>query len=127
MIVLDTHTWLWWDAKDPLVSSNAKRAIEEADIVGISCVSFWEIALLVEKERLKLDRDPVQWIRESLRMEGALVLELSPEIAVRSTRLDWPHRDPADRLIVATALVHDAQLVTKDGEIREFLGARAIW
>jgi PIN domain nuclease of toxin-antitoxin system len=66
-------------------------------------------------------------MQESLSTPRVQRLELTTEIAVVSSRLEWPHRDPADRLIVATAIVHDASLVTKDGEISAFIPDRTIW
>lgn len=127
MIVLDTHAWLWWTAEDSRLSRNAARAIEEADFIGISAISCWEVALLVGAKRLELDREPVIWMRRSLARERVILLELTPEVAVESVRLGWDHRDPGDRLIVATALVHDAPIVTKDRNIRAYRAARTIW
>jgi PIN domain nuclease of toxin-antitoxin system len=88
---------------------------------------LWEIALFIAANRLTLDREPTLWMRQSLARERVILLELSPEVAIASIRLGWDHRDPADRLIVATAIVHDARIVTKDRQIRSYRPARAIW
>lgn len=127
MIVADTHAWLWWVANDPLLSPNAAKELLEADVVGVSCISCWEIALLTSGGRLSLDRDPVVWMREALNAPRVILLELTPEVAMASARLPWQHRDPADRLIVATAIIHGARLITKDETIRAFAPARAVW
>lgn len=127
MIVLDTHTWLWWTTGATALSRNALAAIRDADFIGVSCVSCWEIALLTAAARLTLNRDPLTWMRDSIRKDRVILLELTPEVAVEAAGLKWSHRDPADRLIVATAIVHDAPVVSKDGWIREFLNDRAIW
>jgi PIN domain nuclease of toxin-antitoxin system len=127
MIVLDTHAWIWWVIGDTRLTQTALLAIESADTVGVPAISCWEVALLVAHGRISLDRDVLLWIQESLPAPRVQLLELTPEIAVLSSRLEWSHRDPADRLIVATAIVHDASVVTKDGEISAFIHERTIW
>lgn len=126
MIILDTHAWIWWAIGDVRLSRTALLAIESADTIGIPAISCWEVAVLVAHGRLSLDRDVLDWIQEACPPQVQR-LELTPEIAVLSSRLEWPHRDPADRLIVATAIVYGASLVTKDGEITALIPDRTIW
>lgn len=128
LIVLDTHVWLWWwsDQRDAL-SSAAVRAVETAEVVGIPAISCWEIALLERRGRISLDRDAAVWIAQSLSTDRVKLLELTPQVAVSAARLVWDHSDPADRLIVATAIVHRAPVVTKDDRIRRYQPAHAIW
>jgi PIN domain nuclease of toxin-antitoxin system len=66
-------------------------------------------------------------MREALNSPRVVLLELTPEVAVASARLQWQHRDPADRLIIATTILHGAQLVTKDETIRAFAPTRVVW
>lgn len=84
--------------------------------------------MLVERRRLELDRSVMDWLSDALDLDGVEVLPLTIDIAVRSTRLgrEAP-ADPADRLIVATALMHGAPLVTRDERIRTFAGVTTIW
>ncbi len=127
MVVLDTHAFVWWVAKPTHLAAGARRAIAASSRRGVAAISLWEVAMLVERGRLKLDRDVGDWLSDAVAEEGVEVLELSPEIAVRSTRLARSfHGDPADQLIVATAMVHGCPLVTRDERIARFAGVRTI-
>jgi PIN domain nuclease of toxin-antitoxin system len=102
-------------------------AIDSADVLAISAVSCCEVALLVEQGRLIFDRDVLAWIQHTLAMPRVTLLPLTPEIAVGAARLLWPYKDPADRLIMATSVIHHAPLITKDARIRRFQGVQTIW
>jgi PIN domain nuclease of toxin-antitoxin system len=83
--------------------------------VLVSAITPWEVAMLVSKGRLTLATDVMDWVREALKIPGLTLVPLEPEIAVNSTRLPWEmHPDPADRILVATALHLGATLVTAD-------------
>ena len=127
MIVLDTHAWLWRTSKPDLLSGPAREAIEAADVIGIAPTSCWEVAMLALKGRIELDRSALVWIQEALFADRVLLLDLTAHIAVLAAELEWEHKDPADRMIVATAIVHDAPVVTKDRSIRAFPGVPTIW
>ena len=129
MIVLDTHAWVWWVSAPDKLSSRATSAINDAKRIGICPISCWEISMKVTMGRLEIDRDVRLWVREALGRPRVVVLQLFPEIAAAAGQLprrDF-HGDPADRLIVATTLHHDAELVTKDGRIRSYAAVRTIW
>jgi PIN domain nuclease of toxin-antitoxin system len=81
--------------------------------VGIAAITLWEIAMLVEKKRIALDRDVLAWLQETIRTTRVTVLPLTAQIAVAATAFR-ELRDPSDRLIAATALTHGVPLVTKD-------------
>lgn len=118
MIVLDTHAWLWWAAGSEKLGDAARTAIEGEDRVGIAAISCWEVAMLVARGRLTLDRPTLTWLRQALSLPHVELIELSPDIAVSAASLDGKlHGDPADRLIVATAQRHGAALVTRDEKI----------
>jgi len=120
MIVLDTHAWVWWAHEDAHLTETQKRAIaaSETDVIGVSAISCWEIAKLVEYGRLDLSTPLDEWFEQALSYPGIQVLALTPEIAIESTRLPGEfHRDPADQIIVATARVYDCSLVTSDEKI----------
>jgi len=121
LIVLDTHVWIWWvdgGARLTTAQQEAIAAEQQNGDIGISAISCWEIALLTARGRLQLRADVLAWLRDELSYPGVRLLPLSPEVAVRANRLPEPfHRDPADRILVATALEHVCPLVTSDARI----------
>lgn len=120
MIVLDTHIWVWWVHGDAQLPENYRAYIqqEESQGLGISAISCWEVAKLVEYGRLKLPTPANEWLDQALAYPGIRLLELTPQIAVASTQLPGTfHRDPADQIIVATARVYDCPIVTLDEKI----------
>jgi PIN domain nuclease of toxin-antitoxin system len=127
VIVADTHAWVWWIGWRHRMSATALRTLDEADEIGVSMISCWEVALLVAKGRLDLDRDVLLWVTQALEIPKVKLLDLSPAVSIASTRLEWLHDDPADRIIVATAMAHRAPVVTKDRRIRSFRSVKSIW
>ncbi|MBI5556180.1 MAG: type II toxin-antitoxin system VapC family toxin [Deltaproteobacteria bacterium] len=131
MIVLDTHTLLWWVNDPATLSRPAKEAIDRAvnvKSVHVSCISSWEIALLVERGRLRLALDVRDWLCRCEALPFLTFVAVSNAIAVESVRLpDFPHADPADRIIAATALSLGAPLVTKDDKLRNYPHVKTIW
>ena len=119
MIILDTHTWIWWASEPGRLGRKAARLIRSARSVGVAAISCWEVATLAEKNRIRLDRSPLDWIEEALTLPRVELFPLTPAVAVRAAQLgpDFPG-DPADRLIAATALVQSRMLVTKDDRMR---------
>ncbi len=120
MILLDTHIWVWWVHGHKNLSPDHATLISESEEagIGVSTISCWEVAKLVEYERLDLPLSVKEWLTEAVGYPGINLLPLSPEIAVESTQLPGSfHRDPADQLIVATARVHDIRLITVDSKI----------
>jgi PIN domain nuclease of toxin-antitoxin system len=105
------------------LGEQAKEAIRLAyseDRAVVAAITPWEIALLVSKGRLTLERDVLAWIQAALDVPGVRLAPLSAEIAVASTRLPWEmHADPADRILVATARHLGATLVTADKALLE--------
>ena len=123
MIVLDTHIWVWWVHDPQQLSPSQLGAIEasQTDVIGVSAISCWEVAKLVERGRLELSRPVDEWFRLALDYPGISLIELSPEIAVDSTRLPGEfHQDPADQIIVATARVNRCRLVTSDEKMLDY-------
>jgi len=128
MIVLDTHAWVWWATSSQILSKNAAKAIHGARTVYVSAISCWEVAMLVAKGRLVFDRDVELWLNLALKLPAVELVPLSPRIAVRSARLEEGFLgDPADRIIVATALEYGCAVVSKDERIRRYRQVRAIW
>ena len=123
MILLDTHIWIWWVHRDARLPAEHREFIEAnlQDGIGVSVISCWETAKLVEHGRLKLAKPVAAWVEDALAYPGVRLIELSPEIAIESTQLPQPfHRDPADRWLVATARRWQAELLTLDGRILNY-------
>jgi PIN domain nuclease of toxin-antitoxin system len=131
VVVLDTHAMLWWQAGSDRLSARAMLHIEHARSLLISPISCWEVAMLVQKRRIVLDRPTLAWVGDFLRTDRVEVAEVTPALAVAAAELSGFHGDPADRLIVATALTHGAALITKDGAIASHAarssGVEIIW
>lgn len=116
MILLDTHTLWWLDQDLPMLGKNALAAADEALTTGalvVSAISFCEIAKLVRQGRLGLRKTVAEW-RDGLLQEQLRERPVDGDIAIMAVNLHDLHRDPADRLIVATALALDATLLTAD-------------
>ena len=120
MILLDTHIWIWWVDGSPRLNSAQRRHIEanESSGLGVSVISCWEVAKLVELNRLALRVSVTEWIGRALHYPGIRLLYLTPRIVIEATRLPGTfHRDPADQMIVATARIRGCPLLTADGRI----------
>jgi len=123
-ILLDTHVVIWLVLGDPKIGSYFKEHVEymmeQEEDIFISAISIWEIGMLVERKKVDLENDPLDWIEELLK-KGFTLLPITPSIAINSSRLpESPHGDPADRLLVATANEHHAILVTHDRKILDY-------
>jgi PIN domain nuclease of toxin-antitoxin system len=119
MILLDTHTLLWMDRDDDALGRQSRALIEQAwktDTVAVSAISFWEVALLEQHGRIVLPMAMEIW-RTDLLQAGVREIALDGRIALLATTLENLPRDPADRFITATALHHDALLITADNKI----------
>lgn len=127
MIILDTHAWIWWATAPAKLGRRARTAIENADLVGIPAICCFEVAAAVAKGRIALDRAPLEWLEQALALPHAELVPLTPAIAVKATQLGTFHGDPADRLIVATAIVDAAPIVTRDRNIRDYAAVNTVW
>ena len=128
MIVLDTHAWLWWVSAPARLGRLARRQIERAKKLGIPAICCLEVATLAARGRIALDRPVLAWLQESLAQPDVDLLPLTPAVSVKAAELPMDFAgDPADRLIVATAILESAMLVTKDQRIQEYAGVRAVW
>ena len=131
MIVLDTHAWIWWVSSPALLSETAKGIIDggvtERNIF-ISAISTWEVAILVSRGRLKLTMSASDWVAASEALPFLNFVPISNSIARKSVELPGDlHNDPADRIIIATAVSMGAILVTKDEKIRNYPHVKTVW
>ncbi len=127
MILLDTHTLVWLTEGMADLGLRARAAADRAlgeQGLAVSAISFWEIAMLAQKGRLRLVQPPDPW-RAELLESGLLEVPANGEIGMTATILPDLHPDPADRIIVATAALHRATLVTADRRLLEWTGELA--
>jgi len=131
LILLDTHAWIWFVSNPELLSVRAMESIDEAvreKAVLISSISVWEVSLLVKRNRLALTIDLNDWISRSESLPFFSFLPVDNEIAHKSVLLPPPlHDDPADRIIIASAMIADATLITKDQKILNYPYAKCLW
>jgi PIN domain nuclease of toxin-antitoxin system len=132
MIVLDTHVWVWYVSDPEKLSKTALDAVEkeitDQKPLFISSISAWEISMLVAKGRMELKTDVRDWIAKSESLPFFHFVPVDNAIAYKSVFLPEPfHNDPADRLILATALTQGASLITKDDKFFKIKSLRAIW
>jgi len=132
MILLDTHALVWWIAEPKRIPAKARRALDAAvkasESIAVSSISAWEIAMLVARERLRFTIDADTWLGRVEALPFLTFVPVDNRIAVRSVHLDgFPHRDPADRLIVATALGLGATVVTADRRLRGYRPLDTLW
>jgi PIN domain nuclease of toxin-antitoxin system len=131
VIVMDTCAIIW-DAIDPAkISAKAKKAINKADennALFICDISLWEIAMLITRKRVEIDETPANFLRLVLSSKNYTVVSISPEIAELSVTLASEiNNDPADRIIVASAMLKQAPLVTADNNLRRAKIVETIW
>jgi PIN domain nuclease of toxin-antitoxin system len=129
MIALDTHALLWWALDPERLSDAARSSLSEMEKNGgyASAISIWEIAIKGKRAKLELPISVDEFVR---RIEKSAVVEIvavDTATWLRSVALPWANRDPADRVIVATALLRGVPLLTKDEAMHAFPDVRCIW
>lgn len=119
MLLLDTHVLVWLDEGNPRLGKTALQTINESlanSQLGVATISFWEVAMLIEKQRLTMQTELADW-RFELLQAGLLEIPLRGTTAIQAGQLPLFHGDPADRMIVATAIENEATLMTADEKI----------
>lgn len=117
MIILDTHIWYWWiNLEHDKLSKTMLTTIDQANEVGISAVSCLEITWLVKKKSLALPCGLTEWFDYAIEQSDLVSLPVNREIAALSGQLPEHHKDPLDRIIIATAILNSASLMSVDGK-----------
>ena len=124
-LLFDTHIWIWYVEGEARKLSRRLEPLVEATLlkggIVVSAISVWEIAMLEARKRIDLSVDVRTWIGRALGFPGVRLKGLSPSIAIESTRLPGSlHADPVDRILIATARLGGATLVTRDEQILEY-------
>lgn len=123
MTVIDTHIWVWTVDQNLKLTKDYAEAVRqnEANGLGVSVISCWEVAKLVELGRLQFSISVEDWIEAALNYPNIKLLDLTPEIAVESTKLPGGfHKNPADQIIVASARIYNVPIITMDDKIRNY-------
>jgi PIN domain nuclease of toxin-antitoxin system len=132
VIALDTHAFVWWLASPDRIPRKARarldRAVGKAEPLRVSSVSVWEVAMLVARGRLTLTMDVAAWIGAAEALPQLEFVPVDNAVALRAAGLpaSFP-RDPADRIIAATALGLGATLVTADERLRAYRPLVTLW
>ena len=134
MIVLDTHALIWWVARDAALGVAALNGIQAEQDKGehgeilVSAISAWEIAMLVKNGRLALNISANAWLDTVAHIPAVRFIPVDTRIATACVDLPGDfHKDPADRIIVATARAHQARLATADMKIKAYPHVETIW
>ena len=130
MLLLDTHVW-WWALNEPKKLSNkAYKIIREnpPNQRAIASISMWEFAMMVSTGKVDIRIPCDQWLDQAINQTALAVYDLNPKVAAESCNLPGDfHKDPADRIIVATARINNLTLITKDKKITSYPYVNAIW
>jgi PIN domain nuclease of toxin-antitoxin system len=128
MILLDTHALIFWANEPDSLGENARKTINSASRIGMHIISCFEIAILVEKEKIVLNKPADSWIADALSHPKVEIVPLTVPVAVKCTQLPGNfHRDPADRMLAAECLMNDYPMVTKDRLISQWGYIETIW
>jgi PIN domain nuclease of toxin-antitoxin system len=132
MLVIDTHILLWWVNDDKQLSAKARAAIQDEmgnqGSILVSSISAWEIAMLVNRNRLTLTMDLDKWLQVVSEIDCLRFVPIDNKVALESTRLPGSfHKDPADRMIVALARNVSAPLVNADDKILAYSHVKTIY
>jgi PIN domain nuclease of toxin-antitoxin system len=127
VILLDTHTWAWSLTVDARLPKRSLSAIERSTPCLVSAISFYEIAQKVRLGKWPIMEPFVGDLANAADRQGMIVVRVTAEIASIAGLIEWPHRDPFDRMIAATALVSGAELISADTAFDAVPGLRRIW
>ena len=120
-VLMDTHTFLWWNTDDPMLSVHARDIIADGqNDVFLSAASVWEIAIKTAKGRLILPEPPAQYIARRMNLYRFRPLPIQISHAVRMYELPPYHNDPFDRMLIAQSRLESMPLVTNDEDIRRY-------
>lgn len=120
VVLLDTCALIFWTLDPDALTVKARKTIEASEQVGISAISLWEIGIKAKRKGLDLPLSFGDYVDRLRTVDGLDILPVDDRIWVANVDLDWDHRDPADRTIVATAMIHGLSLITSDARIQAF-------
>jgi PIN domain nuclease of toxin-antitoxin system len=113
-LILDTCALIWLTTGDKMLSPETIEAIDSAPLVYVSPISAWEISMKIARTKIRWPMPPQEWFFKAVEKYTLHILPLSVELLVKANELPWHHRDPADRFIIAGAMLNDLAIVTRD-------------
>ena len=129
--LLDTHAWIWWNLSPSELSTRVRELISDVrryDELLLSAMSVWEFGILLNKKRFRISCPANEWLDIALTMSKLRIMPVTARIAYHSTVLPGNlHADPADRIIVASALDEEATIITKDRRIAAYSHIKSLW
>jgi len=130
-LLLDTATWLWWNARPDALSPRIRQLLTGSgrwEELLLSAASLWELCRWLREGKIGLSLEPERWIEQALDLPGLRVVDLSPRILSRAVALPEPAPpDDTDRVLVATAREEDATILTPDPAILTFPHVKSLW
>jgi PIN domain nuclease of toxin-antitoxin system len=121
LLILDTHIWFWWVTDDPKLPKQISQLIEvENQPISIASASVYELVLLIQKQRIVIDLPLNDWLNAATVEADINILDMSYDIAREAAMLPLHHGDPLDRVIIASALHHNALLASVDSQFPSF-------
>jgi PIN domain nuclease of toxin-antitoxin system len=126
MVVLDTSALVYWTLDPERLTAVACQTIDEADQIVLSAISLWEIGLKAKQGKLGLPLSIAAYAQKVQSLAKVTIEPVGVETWLKNLALEWAHRDPADRTIVATAVLHDCPLISSDHLIQQFYN-QTIW
>lgn len=128
MFILDTHVLLWLVSSQTELSEKAKKVIRtNSGSLYVSSISAFEIAIKHYKKKLELPLSPDIWFKKAISLHGIDEITINSEILVHSASLPPIHNDPADRIIISTAMIHKAKIISKDKIVKKYPDVSVIW
>lgn len=119
-VLLDTHTWFWFLVGSSRLGPEARKTIERSPGgAWLSPISVWELGMLAERGRVEIRGEYRDWVGRAVQAFAVNEAPLTTEVALRTLEAMLPHRDPADRILAATAMAYDLTLVTADRRLLE--------
>lgn len=127
MILLDTCTLLWITHDHSKLTKKALDAIADASMIYVSSISALEIAIKSKQKKLKLQKKPQAWFELACQLHGFNEIPLNAEILTKSADLPDHHKDPFDRMIIATAKLHDLAIISADSLFKKYRQVKTVW
>ena len=128
-IVLDTCALIWWSLDPDKLSTTAKDACREMEKKKnglVPSISIWEIAIKIKNKKLDLGVDLERYVATLKKSDVVQIVPIDEDIWLKSVSLDWTHRDPADRVVVALAKITQSAIITSDRQVKSFY-SKVIW